>query len=261
MSGWIKLHRSCLNHWLYKSKKPRTRREAWEDMLLIVNFEPKKTLIRGQLYTCDRGQSLLSLDSWAKEFNWTVQQVRTFFKLLENDKMITIEGMQYTTRLTICNYDIYQQSVTDEQHTEQQTANRPLTDRQQTANKPLTTTKEREEIKEEKNKRINIYFENFRLKYPGIKRGYETEFSNFIKKHQDWNDIVSQLEQIIDNQIKYREILKSKNQFVPAWKNMQTWINQRCWEESTEIKTDTELTKEQKKEQILKELRNDKDSY
>jgi hypothetical protein len=151
MDGWIKYHRSFIDHWLYKTKLPKTRREAWEDMLLIVNFDPKKVLIRGILYDCLRGQSLLSLDSWAKEFNWSIQQVRTFFSLLENDKMITTEGLQYSTRLTICNYDYYQGSSTDEQQTKEENNNKPITSQQQAANKPLTTTKERiKKVKKEK---------------------------------------------------------------------------------------------------------------
>ena len=125
--GYIKTYRKSLDHWLYKSKKPRSRREAWEDILLTVNYCPEKVMIRGQLYECQSGQSLLSLESWAKKFNWTKQQVRTFFNLLENDKMLTLEGLQYTTRLTICNWDIYQGSATHERHTKQHTANTPLT--------------------------------------------------------------------------------------------------------------------------------------
>jgi len=46
MEGWIKLHRRLTDHWLYNTNKPKTRREAWEDMLLLVNFECKKVLIR-----------------------------------------------------------------------------------------------------------------------------------------------------------------------------------------------------------------------
>jgi hypothetical protein len=143
MEGWIKLHRSCLDHWLYTEYRPLTRREAWETILFTVNYEPKKVIIKGQLYDCDRGQSILSLQSWAEKFVWSIQQVRTFFKLLENDNMIIVEGLQYSTRLTVCNYAIYQDL--------QQAANKPLTDGQQAANKPLTTTKEREERKKESN--------------------------------------------------------------------------------------------------------------
>ena len=142
MVGWIKLHRSILDHWLYTEHRPMTRREAWETILFTVNVEPAMVLVKGQLYECGRGQSLLSLNSWAEKFVWSVQQVRTFFKLLQLDEMIELEGLQYTTRLTVCNYGRYQDS--------QQTANTPLTDRQQTANTPLTTIKEREERKERK---------------------------------------------------------------------------------------------------------------
>lgn len=155
MEGWIKLHRSCLDHWLYTEYRPLTRREAWETILFTVNFEPKKVIIKGQLYDCNRGQSLLSLQSWAEKFVWSIQQVRTFFKLLENDNMIIVEGLQYSTRLTVCNYAIYQDL--------QQAANKPLTDGQQAANKPLTTTKEREERKNNKKEKNNIEYKNILL--------------------------------------------------------------------------------------------------
>lgn len=145
-AGWIKLYRSSLDHWLYTEYRPLTRREAWETILLTVNYESTKVLIKGQIYECKPGQSLLSLESWAKEFVWSIQQVRTFFKLLESDGMITTDGLQYTTRLTVCNWDSYQGVSTDQK----QTKNRPKSNQQQSANKPLTTIKEGEESKEGK---------------------------------------------------------------------------------------------------------------
>lgn len=142
MSGWIKLHRSCLDHWLYTEYRPLTRREAWETILFTVNYEPSKCLIRGQLYDCGRGQSLLSLQSWAEKFVWSVKQVRTFFSLLEKDEMIKVEGLQYTTRLTVCNYDSYQDKG--------QTEGTPRADGGHTEGTPRATIKEEEEYKEEK---------------------------------------------------------------------------------------------------------------
>ena len=108
MEGWIKLHRKALRHWLYNENRPHTRREAWEDMLLLCNHEDSKVLIQGELVDCKKGQSVMSLKSWAKQFKWSIQQLRTFLKLLENDSMITSEGLRKSTRITICNYDIYQ---------------------------------------------------------------------------------------------------------------------------------------------------------
>jgi hypothetical protein len=93
------------------------------------------------------------------------------------------------------------------------------------------------EVKEDKNL---ILFDVFRKKYPGTKRGNETEFKNFQKKHKDWKEVLPLLEKSIDIQIEERRKLtlqkqSNKNIFIPQWKNLQTWINQRCWEESIAI--------------------------
>jgi len=82
MSGWIKIHRSILNHWLYTEKRKFSKFEAWQDLLLNVNFSDAKTIIKGKLYDVKRGQSILSLDSWSKRWNWDKSSVRRFFNLL-----------------------------------------------------------------------------------------------------------------------------------------------------------------------------------
>lgn len=133
MEGWIKLHRKSLNHWLYQENRPHTKREAWEDLLLLCNHEDDKVFISGELIDCKRGQSIMSLKTWANSFKWSIQQVRTFFKLLENDSMIKIEGLKYSTRITICNYGLYQNK--------QQTDNELITICQQTDNELITTNK------------------------------------------------------------------------------------------------------------------------
>ena len=66
MSGWIKLHRSILDHWLYRTQA-NDRREAWETILFTVTLSLLWCLVKGQLYECGRGQSLLSLNSWAEK--------------------------------------------------------------------------------------------------------------------------------------------------------------------------------------------------
>jgi hypothetical protein len=153
MEGWVKLYRRSLEHWLYVEKRPLTRREAWEDILLLVNHEESKVLLQGTLVECKRGQSLQSLNTWADHFRWSVQKVRTFFKLLENDNMIITEGLQKTTRLTVCNYDKYQGETTDKQ----QTDNRQTTDKQQTNNRQITTNKNTVKNTVKNDKKINIY--------------------------------------------------------------------------------------------------------
>lgn len=157
MEGWLKLHRKIQDHWLYEKNRPKTKYEAWLHILMNVNYKSGKSMIRGVIYDCNPGQCLFSLETWAKHFNWSVQQVRTFIAQLKKDEMITTEGMQYTTKLTVCNWVSYQGDSTDEQHTEQHADNKPLTDGQQTDNKPLTTIEESKEGKEGKEGKEDIY--------------------------------------------------------------------------------------------------------
>ncbi len=153
--GYIKLYRSIEEHWI--SCNPYYYM-AFNRLLFRVNHSKNTELIEGEIIDCDRGQSLYSLNSWSDIFNkklskrwWTIQKVRTFFKLLEKDNMIIIEGLRKTTRVTICNYDSYQNS----QHTD----NTEITQRQHTDNTEITTTKdikELEDIKEDKEKKFNF---------------------------------------------------------------------------------------------------------
>lgn len=106
--GYIKLFRKAQDNFLYRENRPHTRREAWEDILLMVNHAEKEVLIGNEKFLVKRGQSLRSLDSWAKHFNWSKSKVKRFFDLLKTCSMIVTEDVRKSTRLTVCNYDVYQ---------------------------------------------------------------------------------------------------------------------------------------------------------
>lgn len=80
-------------------------------------------------------------------------------------------------------------------------------------------------------KELEEKFENFRKQYQGKKLGLEKEFENFKKKHKDWKEVIDKLEPALLAEINWR---KNKVGFVPEWKNLQTWLNQRCWEQEFE---------------------------
>lgn len=82
---------------------------------------------------------------------------------------------------------------------------------------------------------LKAVFEIFRRLYPGTKRGLETEFQNLTKKHKDWRQIVPLLSDRLAYQVRAREDLIGKGEFVPSWRKLETWINQRCWEEEISI--------------------------
>lgn len=155
MEGWIKLNREIIDHWIYKDDRYF---KAWIRMLMTVNYEPKKVLISGELIDCGRGQSLLSIKNWADLFGkgWSVQKVRTFFDLLKNDAMVNIEGLRKTTRITICNYDKYQ----DRQRGDNEENDEEITRRQRGDNEEITTTKEgiKKDKKEKKWENSNSFF-------------------------------------------------------------------------------------------------------
>jgi len=113
-TGFIKLYRSIRKHWIHEN--PLYFR-AWCDILMEVNHKGKKTLIDGELIECKRGEAVYSIKSWIKIFGreWSRQKVRTFFELLERDSMIVTIGLRKTTKLTVVNYDTYQDIPTNKE--------------------------------------------------------------------------------------------------------------------------------------------------
>lgn len=91
------------------------------------------------------------------------------------------------------------------------------------------------ELRNNGNKDISQFREKFddaRKQWPGSKRGLETEWGNFTKKIHDWKEIIPLLFPAVEKAIRFRkECERVKANFIPAYKNFQTWINQRCWEE------------------------------
>lgn len=84
-------------------------------------------------------------------------------------------------------------------------------------------------------------FDLARKRFYGKKRGLETEYANFVYhcKHPlrnypvlDPKEIIPLLLPAIESQIKTRNRDRG-NKFVPPPKNFQTWINNRCWEETS----------------------------
>lgn len=73
-------------------------------------------------------------------------------------------------------------------------------------------------------------FEIFRQSYKGTKRGFATEYGNLQRKHADWKTVVPKLIPAWQKEVAWHEQLNKSGAFCPQYKNLQTWINQRCWE-------------------------------
>ena len=105
MEGWIMLHRKIRGHWIWDDP---VKLRWWMDMLLEANHADGVVNIGMQLIDCRRGQSVRSLQGWAKRWMVSKSTVRNFFDLLKKDKMIDTENITVTTRVTILNYEDYQ---------------------------------------------------------------------------------------------------------------------------------------------------------
>jgi hypothetical protein len=89
--------------------------------------------------------------------------------------------------------------------------------------------------KQKSNLELKNDFDDFRVKYPGNKRGLDPEFENFVRRNSKWRDLIPILSVKLDYQIKARQEKAQKGGFIPEWKNLQTWINQKCWTEEITI--------------------------
>lgn len=108
MIGWIKLHRSINDHWIYKEKRKFSRFEAWVDLMLSVNHKDNTFVLGNEITECKRGMHITSKRELALKWNWSITKVTSFLDLLEKDKMISHFSDTKKTVINIVNYDLYQ---------------------------------------------------------------------------------------------------------------------------------------------------------
>ena len=97
-------------------------------------------------------------------------------------------------------------------------------------NEKLTTPSSSSSSTTTTNKEYISIFNDARKLFGGTKRGNETEFHNFTRKHKDWREVLPLIKPAIETQSRWRQNV-STGDFRPPWKNFQTWINNRCWED------------------------------
>ena len=108
MKGWIKLHRSIQDHWLYQERRVFSRYEAWLDMLMMVNHQNTKFVFGNDLIEVKRGQKITSIRQLCDRWGWSNTKVNGFLKLLEDDGMIAVNSDTKKTLITVVKYGFYQ---------------------------------------------------------------------------------------------------------------------------------------------------------
>lgn len=144
--GYIKLWRKSWDHPFYHENRPATKREAWEDILAMANHKDEKVLVGNKVIQCGRGQSVKSLDSWGRLWNWSRHKVRDFLLICKDLNQITYENLTVTVRVTVCNYQIYNDQP-----------NRQGTDKERIGNGQGTDRDTNKNVKNDKNDKKNTY--------------------------------------------------------------------------------------------------------
>jgi len=109
-NGWIRLHRKFQEHRFWSEPRKFSRAEAWIDIIMEARWkeDSAQAVFGNTVISCERGQVLYSLDTWAARWGWTKSATRRFLVLLKNMGQIDTENVTQTTRITICNYARYQ---------------------------------------------------------------------------------------------------------------------------------------------------------
>lgn len=106
--GWIKLYRSIRSNWIWANGNERYAK-WWMDLIMMVNHEPRKILVNGNLITIGVGQRLTSIKKLSETWGTTRRTVDRFLSLLEEDKMIEVQKTKTKgTTIKVLHYADYQ---------------------------------------------------------------------------------------------------------------------------------------------------------
>jgi hypothetical protein len=212
-SGWISIYRKIREHWLWQDP---VKFQRWVDLLLEVNHTGRKVNLGCAIIECERGQTIRSLSNWAKRWKCSKSSARRFLELLEKDQMIVSESVSKTTRITVCNYDDYQKTRTDDE---------PMMNRSRNDDEPIADpnnnyNNSNNRISKDAKSKIDVYpFDEFWNDYDK-KRGSKEKL---IKK---WNKI-SDSEKL---KIKEHIPIYKKSQPDKAFrKDPETFLNNKSW--------------------------------
>lgn len=189
--GWISLYRSIQDHWLWQ-EKPYDKAHAWLDLLLSANHKEAKILMDNTLIKLEKGSFFTSELKLADRWGWSKKKVRNFLELLSNDNMIVKESTKKGTKITIVNYEVYQQrgnhegTITEPQRNHEGTITEPLRNTNNNDNNDNNDNKEEDSILLPETYELNSYFETI-TKRMGVISSQLPELNELVKMYPyDW---------------------------------------------------------------------------
>jgi len=245
--GWIKLHRSLLDNFLWHEKRRFSKAEAWVDILLRANFAKGTMLINGVKLNLEPGQFATTIVHLSERWGWSRTKVSSFLNTLVQEQMISIEKTSKYTLLTIVKWGFYQQ---DEQEKsikktlkEQQKDNKKTQKKNDKNNKNVNNTP----LTPQGEAALENGFDAFWETYPK-KIGKEAARKAWMRAHPD-QALFDKIMQAIADAKASEQWRKDNGQYIP---NPATWLNQGRWDDELTIK-ETKQEEEKTHEQIVQD--------
>lgn len=146
--GWIKLHRRLLDSAVFQNPDLL---KMWVWCMLKASHKDRKTMIGLTETTLKKGEFITGRNAGSSELNMNPSSFYRYLKALQKVQLVELKPNNKNTIVSICKWDVYQGSDSEERTTdEQQMNNKRTTDEQQ-----MNTNKNVKNEKNEKNKEKN----------------------------------------------------------------------------------------------------------
>lgn len=214
--GYVKLWRKFKDSEIWKENRVFSKWEAWEDIFTSANHKDQTVIIGNIAIECKRGQCINSLETWRKRWSWgSKKKVRDFFMLLKKLGNIETENVSKTTRLTVCNYETYQESGNEKEMIKKRSRNDEETMRAPNNN-------DKKDNKEKNDKNYIYTWVSEKLKCRILEKRQQKITDDTIQK---WNDIVRLMVERDNRKLNDIELLIDECHDMPANNNGFTWAN------------------------------------
>lgn len=132
MEGWVKLHRSISDHWIYRDAEYL---KVWIEMLFRARFDEDATveLYDGQLIEVGYGEFIYGRIKWSQRLGISERRLRTLIKKMTQEDMIKlVKSANKFSVYSICNYEKYTKKPDDavSEVGQDRVENAPKTDQQ-----------------------------------------------------------------------------------------------------------------------------------
>ncbi len=109
--GYITIHRSIEDNWLWK-EKPFSKGQAWIDLILLANYKEVKVPKGDAIAVYKKGCVHRPITFLAERWGWNRKTVKRFLDVLQSDGMVSTESTRSGTTITLINYGQYQNQGT-----------------------------------------------------------------------------------------------------------------------------------------------------